>query len=541
MTEVFLVVIAAVILASIILNIVSTHIGVPALLAFMTLGILFSQWGILPERVESMSIAKETCSIALIFIMFYGGFGTRYESAKPVFREAVLLSTLGVVLTALLVGLFCRLALGWGWLESLLFGSVMGSTDAASVFSVLRSKRLGLKNNTAPLLEVESGSNDPAAFMLTSIVLSLMNGSADGGKVVLLIFEQLFFGAVFGVVIAKLAVYAIRRLHFPTDGLNSLFVLAVALASYALPSFVNGNGYLSAYIVGVILGNEDFDDKRSMVNFFDGITGLMQVFIFFQLGLLVKVQNLPQAILPALAIFAFMFLIARPVSVFSLLGFNRRFSRCQNALISFVGLRGASSIVFAIVAMVGAPILQNDLFNIAFIIVITSIALQGSLIPLAARKLGMVDKASDVMKTFNDYVEGGVVNFGSVKVDAESAWNGLKISELKLPKEMLIVLIIRAGERIQPRGDSVILAGDQLILMARAFADKNTYLKEKTIKPTSRRVGNRMADHPGKGLVVLVRRGEQNIIPNGDTILQAGDRIIFLTIESDNKKAIDNN
>lgn len=541
MTEVFLVVIAAVILASIILNIVSSHIGVPALLAFMTLGILFSQWGILPERVENMTIAKDFCSIALIFIMFYGGFGTRYDSAKPVFREAVLLSTLGVVLTALLVGLFCRLALGWGWLESLLFGSVMGSTDAASVFSVLRSKRLGLKNNTAPLLEVESGSNDPAAFMLTSVVLSLMNGSADGGKVVLLVFEQLFFGAVFGVVIAKLAVYAIRRLHFPTEGLNSLFVFAVALASYALPTFVNGNGYLAAYIVGVILGNEDFDDKRSMVNFFDGITGLMQVFIFFQLGLLVKVQNLPQAILPALAIFAFMFLVARPASVFSLLGFNRRFSVRQNALISFVGLRGASSIVFAIVAMVGAPMLHNDLFNIAFIIVIISIALQGSLIPLAARKLDMVDKASDVMKTFNDYVEGGVVNFGSVKIDADSAWNGLQISEIKLPKDMLIVLIIRAGERIQPRGNSVIMAGDQLILMARAFADKTTYLKEKTIKPTSRRVGNRIADHPGKGLVVLVRRGEQNIIPNGDTILQAGDRIIFLTIESDNQKAIDNN
>ena len=206
-TTLFLILVTAVSILCIWLNNISSRIGIPTLLAFILLGIVFGNNGIWPVRFDNYNFAKETCTVALIFIMFYGGFGTRWEAVKPIVREAGLLASLGVIMTAGLTGLFCHFALGWGWEESLLLGAVVSSTDAASVFSVLRSKRLGLKNNTAPLLEVESGSNDPCAYMMTAIMLSVMNGTASGGKVAWMLFAQILFGAGCGVGIAKLAVH----------------------------------------------------------------------------------------------------------------------------------------------------------------------------------------------------------------------------------------------------------------------------------------------------------------------------------------------
>ena len=531
MTELFLILIAFVILTSIWLNSLSSRMGIPALLAFMLLGMLFANNGLWPVRFDNYDMAKETCTVALIFIMFYGGFGTRWDAVKPVVRESVLLATLGVVFTAGLTGVFCHFVLKWEWLESLLFGSVMGSTDAASVFSILRSKRLGLRNNTAPMLEMESGSNDPAAYMCTAILLSVMNGSASGGGIAWNIFAQIAFGAGCGVGIAWLATRVFRKMSFATDGFDSLFVFSTAIATYAIPSLIGGNGYLSAYLVGIILGNEEFRGKRSLVSFFDGITGLMQMLLFFLLGLLARPTLLHKAILPALAIFAFMLLVARPVAVFGILTPFKKYSFRQQTLISFVGLRGAASVVFAIMAMMDPAFLQNDIFNIVFVVVLLSITVQGSLIPWAAKKLDMVDPGADVMKTFNDYSEGTDMNFGRIVITPDSTWAGKQIRELGLPRNVLIALVVRGQQRIQPGGNTLLLPGDEVITLTRGYADTSTSLEEKTIKADSRRVGERIADQPGKGLIVLVRRGEENIIPSGDTVLQAGDRIVILNLK----------
>ena len=533
MTNLFLILIAIVILASIFLNNISSRIGVPALLAFILLGMLFANTGLWPMNFEDYDLAKETCTIALIFIMFYGGFGTRWEAVKPVVTEAGLLATLGVVVTAGLVGVFCHFALHWGWLQSFLFGSVVSSTDAASVFSILRGKRLGLKNNTAPMLEVESGSNDPAAYMLTTIFISIMNGSATGGAIAWNIFAQLAFGAGFGVLIAKLAALVFKHMKFPTDGFDSLFILAVAVASYALPSLVGGNGYLSAYLVGMMLGNEDFKDKKSLVIFFDGLTGLMQMLIFFMLGLLARPTKLGHSVVPALLIFAFMLLVARPAAVFSILAPFRKYSFKQQALISFVGLRGAASIVFAIMAMVAVGNLEYDIFNIVFCLVLISIALQGSLIPFAAKGLDMVDPKADIMKTFNDYSEAAEMNFGRVAITPDSSWAYKALHDLNLPRNVLIAMILRNNEKIQPTGEFVLEPGDEVITLTHGYKDTAASLYEKTVKVNSRRVGRPISEHPGKGLVVLVRRGEENIIPSGDTILHAGDRLVILYIRKE--------
>ena len=533
MTLQLIILIAVVIFASIWLNSLSTRIGVPTLLAFILLGILFANVGLSPVSFDNYNIAKETCTVALIFIMFYGGFGTRWEAVKPVMVEAGLLASFGVVITAGLIGVFCHFAMHWPWLESLLLGSVMSSTDAASVFSILRGKRLGLKNNTAPMLEVESGSNDPAAYMLTTIILSIMNGTSSGGSIAWNIFAQLVFGAGLGVLIAKIAAIRFKRIHFQTDGFNSLYIMAIALVAYAIPSLVGGNGYLSVYIVGVMLGNEEFKDKKSLVNFFDGITGLMQILIFFLLGLLARPAMMHKAIIPALIIFAFMLLVARPAAVFSILTPFRKYSFKQQSLISFVGLRGAASIVFAIMAMVNSTAVEHDIFNIVFCVVLLSIAFQGTLIPFASRKLDMIDPKADVMKTFNDYVETADMNFGRIEITEDSDWAGKAIMDIVLPRNVLIAMVLHNGERIQPKGTTVLHPGDDVIILTHGFKDTAASLYEKTVKVSSRRVGKPIAENPGKGLVVLVRRGEDNIIPSGDTILQAGDRLVILYLKED--------
>ena len=528
MTTLFLILIGIIILMCIWLNNVSSRIGIPTLLAFIVLGILFGNNGLVPLHFEDYDFAKETCTVALIFIMFYGGFGTRWDAAKPIVREATLLASVGVIITAGLTGLFCHFALRWGWAESFLLGAVVSSTDAASVFSILRSKKLGLKNNTAPMLEMESGSNDPFAYMLTALMLSIMTGNATGPGISWMLFAQLAFGGGCGVGIAKLAALILDRFRIKGQGYNSLFILSVAILSYAIPDLIGGNGYLSSYIVGVILGNTDFPGKKALVNFFDGITGLMQVLIFFLLGLLARPLLLHRAILPALAIFVFMLLIARPLAVTGILSPFRKYALRQQILVSFVGLRGAASIVFAIMAMTDNPLVENDIFNIVFCIVLISISLQGSLIPWVAVKLDMVDAGADVMKTFNDYAENSEMQFSQIDIKAKGPWDGKMIKELELPKNMLVALVIRNGERIIARGDTQLGAGDKAIVVTKSFEDSETYLIEKTVKPNGKRAGHAIKEFTSEGLVLLVRRGTKEIIPHGDTILREGDSLVIL-------------
>jgi len=530
MNTLFLVLIVVVILTCIWLNNLSTRIGIPTLLAFILLGIIFGNIGIIPVGMQDELVAKETCTIALVFIMFYGGFGTRWEAVKPVVKESALLASLGNVVTAGLTGLFCHFALGWAWMESFLLGAVVSSTDAASVFSILRSKKLGLKNNISPMLELESGSNDPAAYMITAVMISVMNGTASGSSIAWMLFAQIAFGGLLGWGIAKLAVLVLQRFRFATEGFDTLFVFAVAIASYALPDLVGGNGYLSAYIVGMILGNEEFRGKRSMVGFFDGLTDLMQVIIFFMLGLLAKPGNLLNVALPALAIAVFLLFIGRFLAVSSLLTPFRKYPLKQQAFVSFVGLRGAASIVFAIMAVTGVSNMQVDLFNVVFCIVLISITLQGSLIPLAAKRLDIIDKSANVMKNFNDYVEEAEMQFSQIRINPDSPWVGSSLKSLNLPGNVIIVLIIRGNERMLPQGDMVIQPEDLIIIMSRLYSETKAHLYEKTVKPTSRRVGHPISEYPGSSLVVMVRRGTENIIPRGDTILQAGDKLVILKV-----------
>lgn len=530
--------ISVIIILCIILNKASSKVGMPMLLAFILLGMIFGSDGLFKIKFEDYKSAESICSIALIFIIFYGGFGTNLNAAKPVAVKAVLLSTLGVVLTAVFTGLFCYFVLKFEILQSFLVGAVISSTDAASVFSILRSKKLNLKYNSASLLEVESGSNDPFSYMLTIIVLSLMQGNASIGKMSYMLFAQIVFGLAIGYGIGYGAYYILNKFKFSSAGFDSLFVLAVAICSYAIPTLIGGNGYLSAYVAGLFLGNKKFQQKSNLVNFFDGITGLMQMLIFFLLGLLASPSVMVHFILPSLAIALFITFVARPVTIFAILS-PMKCPINQQILVSFTGLRGAASIVFAIMAITNKGYVSDfGLFHIVFCIVLFSITLQGSLIPLVSRKLKMIDNNANVLKTFTDYPEEVPVQFIKLNVTENHTWVDKTIKEVVLPPETILVLILRDGKRIVPRGNTEIKANDEIVLCAQAFNSKNESneakneieLVEIELEENHKWIGKKLSEIASdlqKSLIVLIKRNGKLVIPDGRTILAKDDILVL--------------
>ena len=501
------------------------------LLMFILLGMIFGTDGIFKINYNDFPITEDICTVALIFIMFYGGFGTRWKEARPIAVQAGILATLGVFLTAGITGLFCWKALGMDPKFSFLIGAVLSSTDAASVFSILRSKRLGLKYNTASLLEVESGSNDPCSNMLTIIMISIIEGSVSGGRIAYMVFAQFVYGATVGLAIAVLAVRIMKRFKSSNSGFDSLFVLAVALLSYALPNLIGGNGYLSAYIVGIILGNSEIREKKTLVPFFDGVNSLMQVLIFFLLGLLATPSQLPEVALPAILIAIFMTFVSRPLSIFGIMTpFKARFR--QQLLVSFVGLRGAASIVFALMATPAATsVVGSDsaLFNIVLTVVLISISLQGSLIPMVARKTGMTDKNENILKTFTDYSDNMDVSFVQMDIGEKDAWNGKVIKDLPIPHDTIIAAILRNGKAIIPSGRTKIITGDKVIMSAMDFKDESIMqLSERTIERGSEWIGKKVFQYSpdSNELIVLIKRGNRAIIPRGNTVIHKNDIMV---------------
>ena len=438
----------------------SHRLRIPALALFSLIGMLFGSDGVLGIPFADAALAEQLCSLALVPILFYGGFGTSWKTARPVAGRAVLLSSLGVFVTAGLTGLFCHLALGMTWWEGMLLGAVVGSTDATSVFSVLRSHKLNLKGGLAPLLEVESGSNDPFAYILTVALLSL---KGEGGSLPRLFLLQVGGGILCGFALGGAAVWAMKRLRFETDGWQPIFTLALALLVYALTGLLGGNGYLAVYIAGILLGNAPIPRKRPLVHFFDGTTSLLQIVLFFTLGLLSFPSGLPRVLPAGLAISLFLALVARPAAVFLLLApFHMPWK--QKLLVCIAGLRGAAAIVFSLVVAAGAPGLEWDIFHIVFVVALSSVAVQGALIPWAAKRLDLVDPAGTVLETFTDYQETGGARLAQLPAAALLTDSPRFVADLPLPEGVLIVEIVRAGATVVPSGGTLVKPGDRLTL-----------------------------------------------------------------------------
>ncbi|EFB75801.1 potassium/proton antiporter [Subdoligranulum variabile] len=517
----------AVILICILMNRLIEKIPVPSLLIFIALGICFGENGVFRIVFNDYAAVNLICSVSLIFIMFYGGFGTNLQAARPVLAQSVLLSTAGVAATAGAVGIFAHFALGLPWLESLLIGSVISSTDAASVFNILRTNKLALKYHTDSLLEVESGSNDPMSYMLTTVTLSLMAGQQVSIPLVLL--QQISLGLLCGFLVGKGTVWLLRQSFLESQQNRTVLLFAVMLLAYALPAVLGGNGYLSVYLCGILLGNTKLSQKRYLVHFFDVLTDVSQVIIFFLLGLLVTPTELPALLLPALGIMLFLTFVARPAVVTALL-LPFRARREQIGIVSWAGLRGAASIVFAISAVLSGVQTRDNLFNLVFCIVLFSIALQGTLLPKAARYLGMIDDNEDVAKTFNDYQAESDVDFIKIHLGAGHPWCGHTLREAALPPELLVTMIVRGEKTIVPDGATTLCAGDLLVLAARAFEDReHISLHEVNVERSDRWANKALAELPvpeGR-LVILIKRGVETMIPTGRTVIKPGDTLVL--------------
>ena len=441
--------------------------GIPMLLIFIILGMIFGSDGIVGIYFDNYQLTSIVSSLALVFIMFYGGFGTNWKMARKSAVPSILMSSFGVIITAGLTGLFCHYVLKTSILEGLLIGAVVGSTDAASVFSVLRSQKLNLKGTLAPLLEIESGSNDPIAYMLTIIILTLMS---NGGVslIIPMLIKQILFGIIIGSILARISVYILKRANFEVEGFYTIFVTAIAILSYALSEYIGGNGYLSVYMAGIILGNNRIPHKKSLVHFFDGLSWIMQIGLFFVLGLLAFPSKLPEVFVISIAISLFMMFIARPLATFIILKWFG-YSNKEKIFISWVGFRGAASIVFAIYTVTYGVDIGNDIFHIIFFIALLSVSIQGTFTPILAKKLDLVDDNMPVLKTFNDYKEDKSTKILEINIDENSKWVNKTIMDSDIPEEVLVVMIRRNNEVIIPKGSTEIKKDDILVLASNSF------------------------------------------------------------------------
>lgn len=448
--------------------------GVPALIIFLTIGMLAGSDGIGGIHFDDPNLTQSLGVIALTFILFSGGLETKWENVKPVLWQGITLSTLGVLLTAVSLGLFISYISDFTLTEGLLIGAIVSSTDAAAVFSILRSKNIGLKGNLRPLLELESGSNDPMAYFLTiGITALLVHKDTSFASLIPLFFQQMIIGAIAGFILGKLMTWILNKINLDYDGLYPVLTLSLILFTYSITTFFDGNGFLAVYLSAIILGNENFVHKKSIMRFYDGQAWLMQIAMFLTLGLLVFPKQVLPFIGTGFVIALFLMFVARPLSVFlCLLPF--KVNNRERLLVSWVGLRGAVPIVFATYPLIHGVEKSSMIFNIVFFIVLTSVTLQGTTIPLVAKWLYLFKPVK--FKTRYPLELELSFNFKNELFELEIKENsnaiGRQIFQLKFPKTALIVLINRNDKYMTPSGTTTVLQGDKLLIMSDNKNDK---------------------------------------------------------------------
>ncbi len=532
--EIAIILVATVIILCILAEKFSGKFGMPALLLFMLIGMMFGSDGFFKIPFENYGLAERFCTVSLCFIMFYGGFNTKWKTAKPIAHKAVLLSTVGVFLTAVITAFLCVVVLGYTWQESFLVGAVLSSTDAASVFAILRRKKLNLKDGTASLLEMESGSNDPVSYMMTLIGITMLQGqnlanqTASNVNIGIMMTRQIVFGVAIGLIIALMVIYILKKTKLVADGLDTIFMIGAVLGCFGISQIIGGNAFLSVYLMGILVGNSQIRNKVVMVSFFDGLTGLAQIFIFFLLGLLAFPHRFSQVLWPALAIMIFLTFIARPIAVFLiLLPFKCSIRQCT--LVSFAGLRGAASIVFSIMVIANNVNVSYDLYHIVFMVSLFSVAIQGTLLPWTAKKLEMTDDSMDVRKTFNDYCEESAITLMRMYIPKGHNWENRQIKDVSMPTGSLALMLKRGKETMIPKGDTTILADDTLILSVPAYEPKDQEkLQEIEIDKKHSWCRKRIEELnlPSDMLIALIIRKEQNLIPDGKTVILEGDTVV---------------
>jgi len=455
---------------SIVASKTSARFGIPTLIFFLVVGMLAGSDGPGGIYFNDPKIAQFVGVVALTFILFSGGLDTKWESARLIIKSGLSLATLGVLITALSVGLFTSYILGWTLMEGMLLGAIVSSTDAAAVFSILRSKSIGLKGSLRPLLEFESGSNDPMAYFLTvSFIFMLTEPEATIVVLIPKFIKGMVLGTVLGYAMGKAMVWIINRIKLDVAGLYPVLILSLVFFTFSFTDFIGGNGFLAVYISAIILGNSNFLHKKSLMRFYDGQAWLMQIVMFLALGLLVFpkqiVPLLPQGILISL----FLIFIARPLAVFISTSFARDLYFRKKLFLSWVGLRGAVPIVFATYPLLAHVQYANEIFHLVFFISVSSVLLQGTTLPLMAKWL-RVEVPEKLRRKFPLDIELLQDDFKSELVELDILENspsvGKAVVQLKLPKAASIVMIHRDGKYLSANGETVIEPRDHLLVLA---------------------------------------------------------------------------
>jgi potassium/hydrogen antiporter len=458
---------SALVLISIAIARLTDNIGVPTMLLFLGIGMLAGSEGPGGIYFDDPGLAQSIGIVALVFILFAGGLDTKWSQVRPVFLQATSLATVGVLLTALFVGVFAAFVLGFSLMNGLLLGAIIASTDAATVFSVLRSRNVSLRGKIKPLLELESGSNDPMTVFLTvGIIQILTHSEASIGAIVVQFIFQMGLGAAFGYGLGRAMVIVLNRLRLAYEGIYPVFLLAFAALVYALTTSVGGSGFLAVYVAGLVASNSEFIHKKSLIRFFDGLAWLSQITMFLSLGLLVFPSQLVSIIGIGLLISAFLMFVARPAGVFiSLIGSKLGWK--EKAFVSWVGLRGAVPIVLATFPLLAGLPDAHLVFNLVFFIVLTSALLQGWSIPPVARML-RVDAPQEQKRKYPiefSPVEGTDTELVDLIVPYNSAAADKPIVQLGMPEDSLIVLVSRNEEFLVPSGGTVLQEGDTVLAL----------------------------------------------------------------------------
>lgn len=448
--------------------------GIPTLLVFLFVGMLFGSDG-LGMQFHNAGEAQFIGMVALSIILFSGGMDTKFTEIKPILSQGILLSTFGVLLTTLFTGFFIYWISGMDSTNiylplttSLLLAATMSSTDSASVFNILRSQKMNLKHNLRPMLELESGSNDPMAYMLTIVLIQFIQSTGMGvGQILGAFAIQFTVGAGAGYLLGRLAIIIINKINLPNQSLYPILLLAFIFFTYTITDFIKGNGYLAVYIAGIMVGNTRITNRKEISTFMDGMTWLFQIIMFLTLGLLVNPHEMLGIAVVAMLIGVFMIIVARPLSVFLCLLPFPKMSFNSKIFVSWVGLRGAVPIIFATYPVVANVEGSNQIFNIVFFITILSLVIQGSTISFFAKLLHL---DTPLEKTGNDFgvelPEELDTNLRDIVLTEEMLAKGNTLADMNIPKGTLVMLVKRNDEFIIPNGTVHLKEGDKLLLIS---------------------------------------------------------------------------
>jgi cell volume regulation protein A len=456
------------VLASVVLSRTSGRLGTPLLLLFLGIGMLAGSDGIGGIDFDNAVIAQAVGIAALTLILFSGGLDSKWKNVKEVFLPGISLSTFGILITTILTGFFIKTVTQFSVAESFLVGAIISSTDAAAVFTILRSNKVSLKPSLKHLLEFESGSNDPMAVFLTiSLIHFIQAPQSTLHGFIISFFIQMSVGAAAGYLLGKLSVFTVNRVKLEFEGLYPVLTLSLVFLTYGLTSSLGGNGFLAVYAAGIVVGNSKLIHRESLIRFHDGLSWLMQITMFITLGLLVFPSRIPPVIVPGLLISIFLILIARPLAVFvSLL--PSKLSIREKIFISWVGLRGAVPVILATFPMVALIKGSDQIFNLVFFIVITSSLFQGTSISLVTKLLKLDNYAgiSDEDTLQLSPEECIKCRLLEIKIPAGSKIAGKEIIQAGFPGNTRVLLINKGSDLLNPNGNTIIKEGDVLLIAA---------------------------------------------------------------------------